>query len=171
MVTKVASVTQAPDFSLAFTWRDAHDFRRSSSIISPGESPWCCREKKRTRIARRNIGAVIERLDPRLIVDAPLALASSGLVLAGPADMEKQEPALFAAVPAPEGLTPPPTPLPPLDPKDDPLSPIGDPKRGGGGVEMSSSCCGSCLGDSALCDAGRFTGGLEAAYQATWRRR
>lgn len=103
--------------------------------------------KKRTRSAQRRIAAVIERLDPRLIVDAPLALASSGLVLAGPPDMEKQEPALFAAAaPAREGLTLPPMPPLPLDPKDDPVSPIGDPKRVGGGIESAStSCCGSCI--------------------------
>src|SRR5438270_9078894 len=92
---------------------------------------------KRPNRASRQAAVVIELLDPRTILDAPLALASNGLILSGPDSLEQREPALFsdAAPASPAGSDAPalaqPIALPqPLDPKDDPLSPVGDPAVG-----------------------------------------
>ena len=101
--------------------------------------------KKRSAGFSRPVCAVLERLDAPLIVDAPLALSSEGLVLSGPADLEDREPALFAD-PAPATTDPAPAPpaLPEqLPPQDDPLSPVGDPPPGKGRDRTASmsSCC------------------------------
>ena len=85
---------------------------------------------------------VSEPLDRRLILDAPLMLASDGLVLATPAGDPLLEPAVFADRP-PEADAPVPV-IDPLPPEDDPLSPIGDPE-GGDAMTASSSCCTACI--------------------------
>ena len=51
--------------------------------------------RKRRSNAPRQVAAIIERLDPRVILDAPLALSSDGLLLADPTPDELLEPALF----------------------------------------------------------------------------
>ena len=66
--------------------------------------------KNRSRSAPQRT-VTIERLDPRLILDAPLALAADGLVLADPAPDELLEPRT-AAPPAPSQAAPP---VPTLD--------------------------------------------------------
>jgi hypothetical protein len=71
--------------------------------------------------------AMVEQLDPRLILDAPLMLASDGLVLADPTPDELLEPAVFVEA-EPAATVPPsdepdgpddPEPLPKVDAKSD----------------------------------------------------
>lgn len=110
------------------------------------------RKSRAARTAR--IAMIAEALDPRLILDAPLTLASDGLLLAGPTADELIEPALFAEASAPAvqarvDIPPAPAPvdpLPVLPPEDDPLSPIGDPQSpSDAGTAAAASCCGACI--------------------------
>jgi hypothetical protein len=98
--------------------------------------------RKRTVSASHTSQVRSEPLDRRLILDAPLMLASDGLVLATP-DAES-ELALFAD-PAPAVDATPVVPV--LLPEDDPLSPVGDPPLSGlpgSDGANATSCCSSC---------------------------
>jgi hypothetical protein len=86
--------------------------------------------------------ASIEQLDNRLILDAPLALASDGLLLADPTPDELLEPALFADAPSAAASTETDSDAPAAD-----VAPAPADEGGGAGDELrldmvsSTSCC------------------------------